>query len=78
MKEKKKRFQVYLDPGMSKELDKLAAQLRVAKAELIRAGGKRILQEKAKSKEDPIVGIVGMGHGGKGKVSEEHDRYLKS
>ena len=76
MVQKMERFQVYLETEMSKELGKIAAQLGVSKAELIRAGVKRILQEKTEAKEDPILGIVGLGHGGKGRVSEEHDRYL--
>ncbi len=76
MKEKKKQFKFYLDSEMKKELDKIAAQMGVSKSKLIRAGVKRILQEKTKAKNDPIWGIVGMGHSGVGKVSTEHDRYL--
>ncbi len=76
MIEKMERFQVYLEPGMSKELERIAAQLGISKAELIRAGVKRILQEKTETQEDPIFGIVGLGHSGNGNVSVEHDRYL--
>ena len=76
MIEKMERFQVYLEAGMSKELAKIAAQQGVSKAELIRAGVKRILQEKAEVKGDPILGIVGMGHGGPGRVSVKHDNFL--
>ncbi len=76
MVQKMERFQVYLEPGTSKELEKIATKLGVSKAELIRAGVKRILQEKTETQEDPIFGIVGLGHSGNGNVSVEHDRYL--
>lgn len=73
---KMERFQVYLDPGMSKELDKIAARMGVSKAELIRTGIKKILQENTEAKDDPIFGIVGLGHSGHENVSVEHDRHL--
>ncbi len=76
MTQKKKRVQVYLEPEMIKELNNLAERLGISKGELIRESVKRILQEKTKVKNDPIWGIVGMGHSGVGKVSTEHDRYL--
>ena len=76
MAEKMERLQFHLDAELNKELDKLASCRGVSKAELIREGVRKVLREKASVGDDPILKVVGLGRGGAGNVSTEHDRYL--
>jgi hypothetical protein len=76
MAERMIRTQFYLEPEVNQALEELAARLQVSKAELIRQGIRRILEEESPVEGDPLLGIVGLGGGGPGNVSEEHDRYL--
>ncbi len=70
------RTQIYLQPELSAALDRLARERRTSRAELIRLAARRLLEQEGVEEEDPIMGIVGLMHGGPGNVSEEHDRYL--
>jgi predicted transcriptional regulator len=70
------RTQIYLEPELSSSLDMLARELGTTKAHLIRLATRQFLQRARMGSEDPILGIIGLGDGGTGHVSEEHDRVL--
>ncbi len=70
------RTQIYLEPELADALDRLARQRRTSRAQLLRVAARRLLDQEVASGEDPIWGIIGLGDGGPGCVSEEHDRYL--
>ena len=70
------RLQFYLDAEMSRKLGSIAERLHVSKAEVIRRGIRLMLQETQSVEDDPLLDIVGIGAGGPGRVSVEHDRYL--
>ncbi len=70
------RLQFYLDAEMSRKLKSIAERLHVSKAEVIRRSIRLMLQETQSVEDDPLLDIVGIGAGGSGLVSVEHDRYL--
>ncbi len=70
------RLQFYLDTEMSRKLARVAEQLHVSKAEVIRRGIQLMLQKAQAIEDDPLLDIIGIGAGGSGHVSSEHDRYL--
>lgn len=70
------RTQIYLDHDLSTALDRLARKRGTTRAGLIRLAARRYLEQEGSGEEDPIWGIVGLGSGGDGRVSEEHDRSL--
>ncbi len=70
------RLQFYLDAEMSRKLESIAERLHVSKAEVIRRGIRLMLQETQSVEDDPLLDIVGIGAGGPGRVSVEHDRHL--
>jgi Arc/MetJ-type ribon-helix-helix transcriptional regulator len=70
------RLQFYLDTEMNRKLETIAERLHVSKAEVIRRGIQMILQETQAVEEDALLDIVGIGAGGAGRVSVEHDRTL--
>ncbi|MBI4320919.1 MAG: ribbon-helix-helix protein, CopG family [Chloroflexi bacterium] len=71
-----RRTQVYLDPELSSALDRLARERRTSRANLLRLAARRFLQEEQAGQEDPILGLIGLGNAGPGRVSEEHDKVL--
>lgn len=71
-----KRTQIYLEPEIDENLGRLATRRGVSKAQLLREGAVRILNEELEAGEDPIMGVVGIGRSGGGRTSEEHDEYL--
>jgi hypothetical protein len=70
------RTQIYLEPDLSEALERLARQRGTSKARLIRLAVRRLLAEVQPTEEDPILGVIRLGKGGPGNVSEQHDRYL--
>lgn len=70
------RLQFYLDTEMNRKLETVAERLHVSKAEVIRRGIQMMLRETQAAEDDPLLDVVGIGAGGPGRVSVEHDRYL--
>jgi hypothetical protein len=70
------RTQIYLEPELSAALERLARKRGTTKASLIRLGARRLLEQVEAGDVDPILGLIGLGDGGAGRVSEEHDRVL--
>lgn len=70
------RTQIYLEPELSAELDRLAVQRGTSRADLIRIAARRLVAEHRPSEEDPIFGIIGLGRDEATDVSERHDDYL--
>ena len=71
-----RRTQVYLEPDLAEALGRLARRRGTSMAQLIRLAARRLLAEEQPVDEDPILGIIGLGRGGPGRVSEEHDHVL--
>ncbi|MHB1361882.1 MAG: hypothetical protein ACYCW5_04705 [Thermoleophilia bacterium] len=70
------RLQFYLEPSLNRELDRLASECNVSKAELIRDGVRHIVEEYQAVEDDPLFDIVGAGEGEVTDGSVEHDKYL--
>lgn len=70
------RTQIYLQPELSAALDRLARQRRTSRANLIRLAARRLVEQEQLGEADPILGVIGLGDSGPGRVSEEHDRIL--
>ena len=70
------RMQFYLEPSLNRELDRLAAECNVSKAQLIRDGVRHMVEEYQAVEDDPLFDIVGAGEGEATDGSTEHDRYL--
>jgi len=70
------RLQFYLEPGLNRELDRLAAECNVSKAELIRDGVRHIVEEYQAFEDDPLFDIVGAADVDVTDGSENHDKYL--
>ena len=70
------RTQIYLEPELSAALDRLARDGGMSRAKLIRIAEQRLLEVEQGGQEDPIVGLIGLGNAGRGRVSEQHDRTL--
>lgn len=78
-----RRTQIYLEPGLSAELDRLARARRTSRADLIRTAARRLVAEEGRwsGEQDPIWGIVDLGRGidlppSDGRGSADHDRIL--
>ena len=76
MSDRMHRTQIYLPEELNQALDELARRRGTTKAELVRRAAQRLVDEELSPEQDPIWGIVGLGEGRGGNVSEEHDRYL--
>jgi len=71
-----RRTQIYLQPDLDDALERLARKRGTSKADVIRLAARRFVEQEQTGEEDAILGLIGIGHGGPGRVSEEHDRYL--
>ena len=74
--ERLRRTQIYLPAALSAALDRLARQRGTSRAELLRQAARELLDRESTANEDPILGVIGIGDGGPGAVSEDHDRFL--
>lgn len=72
---KKKPIQIYLEPQQDYVLGNLAKKKGISKAEIIRKSLDKFLR-KIPLKEDPGMGLIGLGSSGKGNLSDNHDKYL--
>lgn len=72
---KKKPIQIYLDPQQNYALTALARNKGISKAGIIRESLERYLRE-IPVKDDPAIGLVGLGSSGRHDLSENHDAYL--
>ena len=71
------RTQIYLEQSLNDALNKLALRKGISKAHLVRLAARRLLEDEQQSTdEDSIVGVIGLGHGGPGNASVDHDRIL--
>lgn len=70
------RLQFYLEPALNRELERLASECNVSKAELIRDGVRRVVETYEQTEEDPIMKIVGMGEGTATDGSERLDDFV--
>lgn len=70
------RTQIYLQPDLNADLDRLARERGTSKADLIRLAARRFVEQEQAGGEDPLLGLIGLGDAGPGRVSEEHDRLL--
>jgi hypothetical protein len=73
------RKQIYLTRAQDRRLKQLAARLRRAVAEIIRAALDRELgsdEQASPSADDPFLDIIGLGRSGKRDLSEHVDHYL--
>lgn len=70
------RTQIYLEPDLSAELDRLAQQRGTSRASLIRLAARQLVAQEQTSDEDSILGLIGIGQSGRSDVSERHDDYL--
>jgi hypothetical protein len=66
---------LYIEPKQDKVLEVLAPKRGLSKAEIIRLGIDKYLDE-LPVEDDPARGIIGLGKSGKGDLSESHDAYL--
>jgi len=72
---KKKPIQVYIELQQDYVLGNLARKKGVSKAEIIRRSLDKFLRE-IPLEEDPGMGLIGLGHSGKGTLSDNHDKNL--
>jgi hypothetical protein len=72
---KKKPIQIYIDPQQNDALTALARNKGISKAEIIRESLDRYLRE-IPVKDDPAMGLIGLGNSGKHDLSENHDAYI--
>jgi hypothetical protein len=70
------RTQIYLEPGLSSALDRLARKRGTSRAGMLRLAARRLIAEEQEPRDDPIFSIIAMGRGGASDVSERHDEYL--
>ena len=76
MARRMQRTQIYLPAELSAALDRLARRRGTSRADLLRLAARRLLADEQASADDPILGIIGLGNAGPGRVSEQHDRVL--
>ncbi|MBI4333728.1 MAG: hypothetical protein HY673_20900 [Chloroflexi bacterium] len=76
MSPRMKRIQLYIEPEVDQELQRLAAVRRVSKARLVREGVSWVVRENRGDHEDSLLKIVGMGESEPDRLSENHDEYL--
>lgn len=73
------RTQIYLPEEMAAALDRLAHQRGTSRADLLREGARRMLDEQARSAssdDDPLDALVGIFDGGPSNAAAEHDQFL--
>jgi metal-responsive CopG/Arc/MetJ family transcriptional regulator len=70
------RTQIYLEPELAALLDRLARRRGMSRARLIREAARRLIAQEQDGQEDPIFGIIGLGHDEATDVAERHDVYL--
>ena len=70
------RTQIYLEPELSAELDRLAQQRGTSRASLIRLAARQFVAHEQTAEEDSVFGLIGLGRSGESDVSERHDDYL--
>lgn len=71
-----RRTQICLPPELNSELDRLARKRGTSKANLLRLAARRFLEQEEAGEQDPILGMIGIGNAGPGRVSEDHDSVL--
>lgn len=71
-----RRTQICMPAELNEALDRLARKRGTSKANLIRLAAVRLLALEDAGEEDPILGLIGLGDAGAGRVSEDHDRVL--
>lgn len=69
------RTQVYLQPEVNAALKRLAQERGLSKAALLRLAAQRLIDQELAG-DNAVLGLIGLGHGGPGKVSEDHDQVL--
>ncbi len=77
-KKRMKRLQFYLEPRVDAQLERLAAKLKVSKAQLIREGIRLVIIKKTPLEEDPAFKIIGLlkGEDFPKDAAENHDKYI--
>jgi hypothetical protein len=72
---KKKPIQIYIESQQDDVLEMLSKKRGISKAGIIRQSLEKFLKE-LPVKEDPALGLVGLGRSGKRNLSYQHDQYL--
>ncbi|MGH2670814.1 MAG: hypothetical protein ACRDH5_17170, partial [bacterium] len=73
--------QVYLRPAERARLERLAAELKASRADVLRRGLEVLERLVLDPEHHPLLKLAGVGRGGRGPevhydVAVEHDRYL--
>jgi predicted transcriptional regulator len=71
-----RRTQIYLPAELSAALDRAARRRGTSRAELIRLAARQFIEGAQMDGEDPILGLIGLGDAGSGRISEDHDDAL--
>jgi hypothetical protein len=71
----KKPIQIYIDSQQNYALAALAKNKGISKAEIIQDSIEKYLRE-IPLKDDPAMGLIGLGNSGKHDLSENHDDYI--
>lgn len=69
------RTQIYLEPDLSAELDRLALQRGTTRSELIRAATREFIGRE-EAEYGSILELAGIGRDTATDVAERHDEYL--
>jgi hypothetical protein len=72
---KKKPIQIYIEHQQDHALTALARDKGLSKAEVIRECLDKYLRE-IPLKDDPAMGLIGLGNSGKKDLSNRHDDYF--
>jgi hypothetical protein len=72
---KKKPIQIYIEHQQDEVLAALARNKGISKAEIIRECLDKYLRN-IPLKDDPAMGLIGLGTSGKKDLSERHDSYI--
>ena len=72
---KKKPIQIYIEHQQDYALAALARNKGISKAEIIRECLDKYLRE-IPLRDDPAMGLIGLGNSGKNNLSERHDSCL--
>jgi predicted DNA-binding protein len=72
---KKKPIQIYLEPQQDDVLNLLAQKRGISKAQIIRKSLEKFFKD-IPLKEDPAMGLIGLGSSKKGDLSVQHDKYI--
>lgn len=77
------RYQIYLEPEKVRILDKIAAEQKVSRAEVVREAIEEKIEKapkkfKKKQKEkNPLLDLIGFGVSKTGKISENIDEIYR-